>query len=259
MLIPRIEEFVVQGLFESGYQELDKLWVFIPLGTGRRVIASRGSNVFVGVKIDEPFTDADGMAHRVRSAVAGQAREVSTWYELEMTQFKSFQVTKSLLVFIMALIVVVATANVSSSVVMIVLENVQEIGILKSMGSRPAHVRRIFLYVGLLAGLIGTMAGIGLGLLLAVNVNELIALVENGLGAGARLVSLGLRALGLPPIPADVRILNTAYYLEEIPIRVKPEEIVLIALGAVLLATAAAFFPARNAGRIRPLDVIRKR
>ena len=75
-----------------------------------------------------------------------------------------------------------ATASVSSSGVMIVLENLQEIGILKSMGTRPAHVRRIFLYVGLLAGLIGTMVGIGLGLLLAVNVNELIALIERRLG-----------------------------------------------------------------------------
>jgi lipoprotein-releasing system permease protein len=180
------------------------------------------------------------------------------WYQLEKASYKSFQTTRALLLFIMALIVAVAAVNVSSSLVMVVLEKTPEIAMLKAMGAGPRGIGVGFTITALVTGLAGAVLGLGLGALAAANINALLAGMEKVLNLAAR-AGFGLLSPVLPlPRPPDVRLFNSEFYLEEIPITLSFPELALIAAGTMLLAVLAAWLPARRAGAIRPLEVLRR-
>ena len=255
-LVPRLESFTITGIFSTGYQELDSLWVYISYEKGLRVLDPASSQQLIGIKIDEPFRNAALRAAEIDEVLPVDFRTY-TWYDLEKSQYKSFQTTRVLLLFIMILIVCVAAVNISSSLVMLVIEKRQEIGILKSIGASPRGIMTVFLVTGFCIGVLGTALGLTTGLLTAVNINELLKIMETIMNGTLDIV----RFLISPFVPyekADIRILNPAFYLETIPVRL--DVIALFGIGCftVFLATIASLIPARNAGGIRPLDVLRK-
>jgi lipoprotein-releasing system permease protein len=255
--LPRVRTFTVTGLFTTGYQELDKLWSYVSLEGGVSPASTVGYSEFIGVKVAKPFDDIEGQARRLQAALPAEAR-VYSWYQLEKANFKSFQTTKALLLFIMAMIVAVAVVNISSALVMVVLDKTQEIGVMKAMGARPSGISLAFLITAILAGLAGVVIGLSLGLLLAVNVNELLQGVERlvnwGYG-GLRVLLRPFTDLG----PAEpIHVFNREFYLEQIPVRIQPVELGVVGAAALLLSALAAVFPARAAGRIRPMEVLRR-
>ncbi len=255
--LPRVWSFTVTGVFSSGYQELDKLWVYVPLERGLRVLPPAGAEQFVGVKLEDPYSGLNRQVARIEAALPPDV-QVYGWYQLEKANYKSFQTTRALLLFIMALIVVVAAVNISSAVVMVVIEKTQEIGILKGVGARPVDISGAFVLTAALAGAVGTALGLALGVLVALNVNGLIAGLEHLLNASVA-VFRGLFPFWAGSGTAEpIRIFNSAYYLETIPIRIRFRELFMVAAMSMLLSTGAGYFPARAAGRIRPLQVLRK-
>jgi lipoprotein-releasing system permease protein len=169
----------------------------------------------------------------------------------------SFQTTKDLLVFIMVLIVIVAAVNISSTLVMLVLEKQEEIAIIKSFGASPAGIVRAFVVAGMILGVLGTVAGVGVGLLIAVTINEVLAAVEWSINAAIWAAERLVGAFAGGDF-APVELLSGEYYLQEIPIVIRPSDVLLVSMLTLVLATIAAWFPARRAGRIRPLEVLRK-
>ncbi len=255
--LPRVSSFKVTGIFTTGYQELDKLWTYIPLATAQRVMPGSGSSMFLGLKVRDPFQRIDAQLRALEADLPEEAMAAS-WYDLERANYKSFQTTRALLVFVMALIVAVATINISSSLIMVVIEKTEEIGILKAMGAGPRDVTRTFVFTGLCVGLVGVVLGLSLGLAVAVNINSILAgaelLVNWLVFAARRLISPIVALQGSSP----VRLFNAEFYLEEIPIRVKVAELFSVASASLLLSALASFFPARAAARIKPLEVLRK-
>jgi lipoprotein-releasing system permease protein len=255
--LPRLSSFTVTGVFTTGYQDLDKLWTYIPLSTAERVLPGGSSSIFLGVKVTDPFQRIDGQLRALEADLPEEA-QVLSWYDLERANYKSFQTTRALLIFVMALIVAVATINISSSLIMVVIERTEEIGILKAMGADPQEITRTFVFTGLCVGLVGVALGLSLGLTVAVNINSILA--------GAELLVnwlvFALRRLISPIVEvqssAPVRVFNAEFYLEEIPIRVKFGELFFVAAASLFLSALASFFPARAAGRIKPLEVLRK-
>jgi lipoprotein-releasing system permease protein len=191
-------------------------------------------------------------------AESGRLFRTSTWYGMEENQYGSFRTTKSLLVMIMVLIVAVATVNVSSAMVMIVLEKTQEIGILKGIGASPTAVSLSFVITGFVTGAFGAVIGIAVGLLVSVNINQVIRGIDALLNGSIAAFRWLAKPFGLGHPAETVRIMDPAFYLETIPIRINWLEITGVAFLAVFLATAASLLPARRAGRIRPMDVLRK-
>jgi lipoprotein-releasing system permease protein len=255
--LPVLASFTVQGVFSTGYQELDKLWVYIPLGASGRLLAGRGSTRFLGLKLAEPFAGLEAQLEGLRGALPAQA-EIYSWFELEKANYKSFQTTKMLLLFIMALILAVATVNISSALIMVVLERLPEIAILKAMGAGPGAISLSFLITGLLTGLAGTALGLAAGIALAFNVNALIRGLESALNAGARLFATVAAPLARLPAPPPLRIFNSEFYLDQIPIHLRFGELYAVGAATLLLAILAAYLPARRAGRVRPLEVLRR-
>ncbi|MFP4483893.1 MAG: ABC transporter permease [Spirochaetaceae bacterium] len=267
-VIPRVSTFTVRGVVSVGYQELDRLWVFISHAEGVRILPDDSSRDLLGIKITSPYalenplTAPTGtnetrlLRGRIRDAATGTWRVLS-WYDLEESRYVSFRTTKSLLGFIMALIVVVAAVNVSSSLVVVVLEKQSEIAILKATGARPGWVRDAFLYAGLIAGALGAALGVALGILLTMNINQVLTILDR-LGTAVQRVALWIASPFLDGGVEPVDILPRDFYLETIPISLNPGQLAAVWAFAAIVAVLAAVIPARRAARLKPLEVMRR-
>ena len=252
---------VVSGIYTIGYQELDKATIFISLPEGKRILTPNNANLLMTFKVKEPFKGITEKAINLERQIEtdlGIFLRVYTWQELNSNYYNAFASTKAILIFIMLLIVFLASFNILSAQTMLVIDHLQEIAILKSIGASPTLISLGFVISGFLAGSLSTLLGLALGLLVAVNINEFFSLIENILNSFNHFLVLILSPLGLHLDLAQVKILNPEYYLEAIPLRLDVWEI--ITLGGFSLAITVFFslFPAIRAGRIRPLEVIRK-
>ena len=252
-----ITPLTVQGVFSTGYQELDLLWAYVSAEVGQRVFEEGAADYTIAVKVEDPYGDLSPIVGAIRSALPDRA-DINTWRELQFNRYRTYKTTKLLLIFIMALIVLVAAVNISSSMVMIVLERGEEIGILKSMGMPASKIEVGFLLCGLAIGGLGSALGLGLGLLVAVNINEIIT----GFEAIANVCINGVFTLLAPFLDTDrrssVEFFDAAYYLERIPVHLGYLQIFCVSGVTSALAAAASYLPAKRAGRLKPLDVIRK-
>lgn len=255
--IPRVTTFTVRGIVSTGYQELDKLWVYIPRERGERILTRETSRRIIGVKIDRPFGNMEPLMEILQRQLP-QGYRLYSWYELEQAQYMSFATTKYLLIFIMALILCVAAVNISSALVMLQIEKREDIAILKSLGMSPREVSLVFIIIGYAVGFIGTFLGTAAGLAIAVSINEIIASLEGFVNSAAGL----MRILFLPASGAgsteQIRIFNPQFYLEYIPVTINGPEIAAAAGFSLVVSLLAAYLPSRGAGRLRPLDVLRK-
>ena len=256
-IIPRVTTFKVKGIVSTGYQELDKLWLYIPLERGDRILSKDTSRKILGVKVADPFGDVTSLVDRLYRGLPPGFR-VYSWYELERAQYMSFTTTRYLLLFIMALILCVASVNISSTLVMLQIEKREEIAILKSLGLGPADITRIFLGLGFIVGAVGTFLGIFTGLAIAVSINEIVAFIEAALNFFAGLGRYFFSFAAEPGAGEPIRLFNPQFYLEYIPIRIDFLEIGLTACFSLLITLLASYFPSHGAGRTRPLEVLRK-
>jgi lipoprotein-releasing system permease protein len=235
----RPNRFTVTGVYSIGYQELDKGTVFISYADGERALSAGNSYTHLKLKVADPFTAIEAQAARWEHFIDSQAVfwRLLTWQEINGNYYNAFQSTK---------------------VIMTYLDRLQEIGIMKSLGAPPGAIMFSFMCTGLLAGLVSTVMGTSVGLLIAVNINEIFKGLEQVLTALNRFFSL-LATPFTGPLPVEsVKILNPEYYLEVIPIRLGFWEVAGVSLFTVGLAVFFSVFPAFMAGRIKPLEVIRK-
>jgi len=244
--LPVTTPFTVRGIVSCGYNELDALWCIISYEGGKRVLSSDQSLSSYIIKIDDPYKKADDFAWTLYQDL-DNGYSIYTWKELLRSQYSSYESTRQILLFIMALIVIVAAVNVSSSTSMLVLERNRDIAILKVSGADIKGVTNIFLWGSFLTGLTGAVIGISIGLLIGVNINQLIRGLERGLSFFSGLFHGG-----------EVKILDPGFYLETIPIIVDKTAVFLIGIFAILCSILASWIPARRAGKLKPMALLRK-
>ncbi len=254
--IPRVTTFTVKGIVSTGYQELDKLWLYIPIERGDRILSRETSRRIIGIKVADPFGDVSGIVERLYRGLAPGFR-IYSWYELERAQYMSFTTTRYLLMFIMTLILCVASVNISSTLVMLQIEKREEIAILKSLGMSPGDVSRVFLGLGFVIGCIGTFLGMSAGLAVSVSINEIISFIEYALNLFAS-AGRALFSSASGPASEPIRLFNPQFYLEYIPIRIDFTETVLTACFSLFVTMIASYIPSRSAGCTKPLEVLRK-
>jgi len=244
--LPATTPFTVRGIVSCGYNELDALWCIISYEGGKRVLSLEQSSSSLIVKIDAPYKKADDFAWELYNYL-GFGYSVYSWKELLRSQYSSYESTRQMLLFIMALIVIVAAVNVSSSTSMLALERNRDIAILKVSGADIKGITNIFLYGSFLTGVIGAVIGVLIGLIMGININSLFHGLEKILSFISNLFHGG-----------DVKILDPGFYLETIPIIVDKTAVLLIGLFAVLCSILASWIPARRAGKLKPMDLLRK-
>lgn len=263
-VLPKVTVLTVSGIVSCGYQELDALWVFVPLSLGFSILPSSSSQYSIALVTEDSFSpDIATIAYRVQQDLYGtgggsfvESAAVYLWNELNSAQYENFASTKVLLLLIMLLIVLVASINISSALIMLVMERKKEIAILKSLGSTKAEVSLSFLVAGFAAGSGGVLVGIPLGLLAAVNINRIIAWMEKTVN----VLQLMLNTLltGEATVASEIHLLDPAYYLQNIPVTIPCTELLVIAVGTLLLSLLASTVPAIRAGREKPIDTLRK-
>ena len=244
--LPRVTAFTVTGIVSSGYHELDALWCIITAEGGKRIFSQESSSSSLIVKIDEPYKKLDTMSWVLYSQL-GAGFSVYSWKDLMRSQYSSYESTRQMLLFIMALIVIVAAVNVSSATSMLALERRRDIAVLKVTGASVRGITGVFLWGSFLTGLCGAIIGIALGLLMGSYINPLIRSLEkflsffSGLGGGS-----------------EVKILDPGFYLETIPIIIDWYAVFFIGCFTVFCSVAASWLPAHRAGKLKPMDLLRK-
>jgi len=243
--IPRVTVFTVRGIISSGYRELDSLWCIMNLEAGEHVLP-QSSSTFLTLKIDDPYNGADTIARSLRDLL-GSGFGIFTWKSIHRSQYSSYESTRQLLLFIMGLIVLVAAVNVSFATSMLAIERQRDIAVLKTCGASPFFTSGIFLCGAFLTGVVGSVFGISAGLVLGSSVNILIRALENLLSFFSGLFRAG-----------PVTILDASFYLETIPIVINWQVISFIFFFTVFSSVLASWFPARRAGKLKPIEILRK-
>ena len=253
---PKLTSFKVSALVSSGYQELDALWVFIPLETAYKFVSLANASYTVMIETPQSYSPDLVRIQRELKKEYGKYINFYRWDQVHAAEFENFSSTKVMLVFIMILIVLVASINISSAIIMLVMERRKEIAILKSIGATPSGITFAFIITGMTCGLGGLTLGLPFGLLAAVNANQIVQFIE-------KLVNLIARAgYYLKGLPADeinaIHLMDPAYYLQTIPVNLPFSQLILISLSTVLLALLVSIIPSVKAGKEKPLDILRK-
>ncbi len=253
-MLPKVTPLSVRGVVSAGYRDLDAQWILMRQDYAERALPKEATRSIVGVKAGDPFAEP-GAARDAIAGVLPPGFAAYSWREAERNLFESLASTRSMLLLIMAVTVAVAAVNVSSALMTLVLERGQEISVMKSLGARPRDLVRIFALGGAALGAAGAVLGCLGGIAASLRINEILALIERFANAARR----ALASLSGGPPPADRRLLDPAYYLQVIPVSIRPGDIAAVALCTVLLSLAAALGPARRAAALSPLDGFRRR
>lgn len=237
-VLPRLKRFTVCGIFDAGVQDYDMSMAFVHLDDAARVFRRPGLSGY-RVRLDDPFaapTQAAPLARALAAAGVG-AVEVSDWTATNENLFRALKTEKIVMFVILLLSVAVAAFNLVSTLVMVVAEKHAEIAILKTLGMTPARILRVFLAQGVLIGAAGVACGAVLGVLLALNVETLVAAAE--------------QAFGFRVLSPDV------YYISRIPSELEWPDLLIALVAASVLCLVAPLYPAWQASRTQPADALR--
>lgn len=226
-IIPRVAEFEVTGVFETGMYEYDNAYVFVDLQAAQDFAGLDSAVTGLEVATADRWS-APAVAERVSAALDFPFHTVD-WQEQNGSLFKALKLEKMGMGVILLLIIVVAAFNIVSTLTMVVRDKTREIGILKAMGMTEASIRRIFLVQGTVIGCVGTLVGTALGATLGFVIDR-------------------FKLITLDP---------TVYFIDHLPVRMEVGDTLLMALLGFAVAAVATLYPARQASRLYPIEAIR--
>lgn len=254
--IPKLNSFKVGAIVSSGYQELDALWVFVPIETVYSSLNLSSASYNLLIQTEDAFSTELVSIQKNLQSTYGHIANFYRWDRVHKAEFENYSSTKVMLTFIMILIVLIASINISSAIVMLVMERQNEIAILKSLGSSPCKITLSFLLASLACGFSGVLIGIPVGLLISFNANEVILFIENIVNFFAKLLYL-IQGTELSNIN-HIKLMDPAYYLQTIPIIIPKGQIILISVLTIILSLLVSLFPCIKAGKEKPLTLLRK-
>lgn len=261
--IPRVMPLEVVGIVTTGYRDLDRSWIFMNYSSAARTLEGTATQSLVGIKIDDPFSIANPLSYRPDQGTdrlleqmegfQDEQWQLQSWYQANEGEFVSFMTTRSLLVFISSLVVLVSAVTISSALVLMTMEKERDIALLRTLGLGPRRVMGLYVLVGLAAGGLGTLGGSAFGAIVSLGINEILS--------GAELIINGFMDL-LDPLMGtqtpDLVILSPEFYLERIPVAFRWSD-VAVSLGVGFLSSLlASIVPAIRASRISPTQLLRK-
>ncbi len=233
--VPVTRQFTVIGIFEAGTQEFDRYLAVTHIDDAGRLFRMNQDVTGVRLKLDDMFRAFD-VARELRDNLGGFYR-ITDWTQEHENFFRAVATEKVVMFVILSLIVAVAAFNLVSTLIMLVTDKQADIAILRTLGMKPSTVMGIFMVQGTLVGVVGIVAGVIGGLLLAQNVTEIMHGLEN-------LLHFQL----MPP---------EMYYISELPSDVRWPDVVKIVGIGILFSVMATVYPAWRASRTQPAEALR--
>jgi len=233
-VVPRLKQMTVTGTFDSGHFEYDSALVMMHWQDAARIFRLEGPT---GVRLKlTDLHEARAVAAELRRSLTGELY-IRDWTQQNRSWFAAVQVEKRMMFIILTLIVAVAAFNLVSTLVMTVTDKRADIAILRTLGASPASIMGIFVVQGAMVGVIGTLAGLLLGLGVAFNIDVIVPALEHALGATF--------------LPQDI------YLISRMPSDPQMNDILPIGLIALVLAFVATLYPSWRASRVNPAEALR--
>jgi len=233
--VPRMRAYRVSATFKIGMYEYDSSFIFMPMDAAQIYFKLPQQVSNLEVFITNP-DDAPRIGVILSKQLGGLAR-IHDWQQVNASFFNAIQVERNVMFLILTLIILVAAFNIISSLIMLVKDKGRDIAILRTMGATRGQIMRIFFIAGASVGTIGTMAGFGLGLAFAQNIETIRQWIQ------------GLTGTEL--FAAEI------YFLSQLPAVVDPSEVVSVVLMGLGLSFLATLYPSWRAARLDPAEALR--
>jgi lipoprotein-releasing system permease protein len=232
---PRSKPYVISAIFELGMSEYDKSMIFMPLKEGQRYFNKADEADVLEVVVDDPER-VDQFAAEIRGA-GGPTINVTDWRQKNETFFTVLEVERNVMFIILSLIILVAALNIISGMMMLVKDKGRDIAVLRTMGASKGSVMRVFLITGASIGVLGTIAGLILGIVFCWNIESIRQFIT--------------MVTGTPMFDPNV------YYLTKLPADINPKETASIVAMALALSVLATLYPSWRASKLDPVEALR--
>ncbi len=232
--LPKLKRFNVSGIFEAGYNEIDRGLAVVNMDDLGRVLRMDG---VTGVRLrlhdmDRAFEVARDLALNLRGPY-----RVSDWTQENANLYHSLKMEKTVMGILLSLIIAMGAFNLVSSQVMLVTDKQADIAILRTLGLSPGGVMKVFMVQGSLIGVIGTVLGVVGGVVLTLNLERILEVIES--------------VFNVKLLPEDV------YYITGLPTDMQPQDVAVITVVALLMSFLATLYPAWRAARTQPAEALR--
>lgn len=234
-VMPRTRRFTVSGIYRVGMYEFDRRLAFINLADSQKLFRKANDVTGIRLSVSDVF-DAPGIVREAALAGGGGVL-VSDWTRRHVNFFRSIQITKSILFVILLMVIAVAAFNIVSTLVMVVKNKQADIAILRTAGATPGDILRIFVTQGTVIGVVGTVCGMTLGVLLALNLENIVQFME--------------ATFGIKFLAADV------YFISDLPADLRTADVMRICSIALVLALLSTVYPAWRGARTSPAEALR--
>lgn len=234
-VMPRTKRFTVTGIYRVGMYEFDRRLAFVSLSDAARLYRLGGNVTGVRLAVSDIYRAPEIV--REVALEAGGGVLVSDWTRRHVNFFRSIQITKSILFVILLMVVAVAAFNIVSTLVMVVKDKQSDIAILKTAGARPSSILKIFVTQGTIIGIVGTVTGLALGILLTLNLESIVGFMET--------------TFGIKFLAADV------YFISDLPAELRMADVARICGLALVLALLSTMYPAWRGARTLPAEALR--
>jgi lipoprotein-releasing system permease protein len=225
---PITKQFIVSGIFDSDNRDYDSKYAYISIGSAQELFRLDDNVNGIEMRLKD-INQSDEVKMRLQSQIDTSKYNIMTWYDLHKDFYSILKVERWAAFILLSLIIIVASFNILGSLTMTVIEKKRDIGILKAMGASDKMITRIFMFEGLVVGLVGMVTG-------------------SILGVGISLLQIYFKIYKLD---------TSVYKLDALPMELRVSDFIYIPLAALVLCFLASLYPSMRAAKQKPVDSIR--
>jgi lipoprotein-releasing system permease protein len=226
-VIPKVRRFVVVGIFNSGMSEIDSTLVYMGLADAQKFFELDDTVTNIEIRVQDVY-QAKAVADNIQRRL-GFPYLTEDWSRLWPNLFSALKLEKTVYFLVLLLMVLIGAFNIVSTLIMVVMEKRKDVAILQSMGATRESIRKIFLIKGCVIGVVGTLLGVFLGFAICVLIQQ-YSFIE---------------------LPKDVFLIST------VPVRIYWSNFLLVAFASLCVCVLASIYPARQAAKLDPVEIIR--